>query len=601
MRYLSQEPFSSLPDPEVVICAFPVDLDGSESLEDPLAGDDCQDIEAAGTAEPESDFDPMVLEEHQDSEGDSEDVAHNPESFTTRVDRFDETGAVIGYTLITTSEWDSSTEFYDLNDNLVGTTYSDISGYSQSSAWQALLDESGTEIGRIHTSISSDGSWKGEWSETFDAAGNLLASRFSSSEGDWETMERTPPPELQIGPAPLSHAHQVYGAWADGSSYSRIELFDIYGNLVQSESHYGDGSSEKYAITPVFADDGTLQGYEGAWTWTDASGETSTSGWTDHFDTNLNPIKTSDYADNILHTKEEDPADDFFIDLENHPEYAYRDIPVMYAMQGQGSPIRTLDEARPRVLSLPADQSAYLPPADPEDFDSEGDYATEPWYAAEEEQEAYIAESVDSLVNLPSFEDLTGYPLAANQRSDFSPEAISPMALPGLPVPASTMLQTFISSADADVRLNQDQFSEITHAMLSGDADLSLRGNRLANVLIGNHGNNKISGGHAKDLLTGGIGGDFFIFRNQRRSRDTITDFDAAQDKLVLRGKDFAALFNGDGLRDGVIGKTLIFEESTSRLLFVPEGEGNSSKPTRLAVLPGLAAADFGSELFLFG
>jgi hypothetical protein len=89
---------------------------------------------------------------------------------------------------------------------------------------------------------------------------------------------------------PLSHALLVSGAWADGSAYQRTELFNINGNLVRSESVFADGSSELYSLTPIYGNDGGLEGYQGTWTWTNQQGETTSAEWIDRFDADLNPI-----------------------------------------------------------------------------------------------------------------------------------------------------------------------------------------------------------------------------------------------------------------------------------------------------------------------
>jgi hypothetical protein len=216
--------------------------------------------------------------------------AENASPRAVRINRTDGLGNQIGYSLTTETEWDSSIEIYDLNDNLISSSHSDIHGYSQNTTRKAHLNQHRTVIGIRHTSASSDDSFSDQWVEIYDTDGNLLSSTYSNSDGHWETIERVLPPDLLIGRVPLSHALLVSGAWADGSAYKHTELFNINGNLVRSESAFADGSSELYTLVPVYGNDGDLEGYQGTWTWSDQQGETTSAEWIDHFDADLNPV-----------------------------------------------------------------------------------------------------------------------------------------------------------------------------------------------------------------------------------------------------------------------------------------------------------------------
>jgi hypothetical protein len=162
-------------------------------------------------------------------------------------------------------------------------------------------------------------------------------------------------------------------------------------------------------------------------------------------------------------------------------------------------------------------------------------------------------------------------------------------------------IQPFITSEFHDLKLNAREYQNATHGKLLGGLDLALRGNKHRNVLAGNTGNNRIIGGRGKDLITGGNGADQFTFRNQRRSYDTITDFNAAEDTFLLKGRDFRNLFKSGELRKEAIGSSLILDQSTGYLLYSPTGDGANPRPIKLALLPGLEASDFSADLFLFG
>lgn len=477
-----------------------------------------------------------------------------------RIDRQDEEGSVIGYSLVTETEWDTTIESYDLDDNLISSSYTDTSGYSHTFSWEPMLDATGAVIGERYTSVSSDGSTSNRWAEIYDTEGNLLSSNYNSTDGDWETTTRTTPPVISIGPAPLSHALKTSGAWADGTTYERLDLYNVNGQLVRSESVYSDGSGELYTIEPIFSEDGIIEGYQGSWTWTDQNGEISSS--TESFDSELNPIFQPDLAyfkglERIGNGPEFFPvlyADPVYADSELQMAYAYRDDSEISSITAAGQP-KTSDSG-------------------PEITLAEGD------------SEIFITgeESIISDMAFYSFSEESGP--TSNAANNLATTAAT---------------QPFVTHSHADLRLNIHAHRDTTHAMLLGELDLILRGNKLNNVLIGNNGNNRMTGGRGKDLVTGGDGHDHFTFRHQRRSFDTITDFNADEDKFLLKGEEFHNLFTAKGLREDIIGSVLRFDEATSHLLFSAAGEGSNARPIKLALVRGLEAADFSADLFLLG
>ncbi|MBL0402782.1 calcium-binding protein [Microvirga aerilata] len=74
-------------------------------------------------------------------------------------------------------------------------------------------------------------------------------------------------------------------------------------------------------------------------------------------------------------------------------------------------------------------------------------------------------------------------------------------------------------------------------AVLNGNAfDNVLLGTSGKNTMNGGGGNDKIYGKGGKDVLTGGAGKDWFVFDTKlgKSSMDTVKDFKAGQDKIVL-------------------------------------------------------------------
>jgi hypothetical protein len=481
------------------------------------------------------------------------DFAGTAPAAAARIDRNDGSGSIIGYSLITETEWDKTVESFDLDDNLISSSYTDKSGYSYISSWEPVLDATGAATGERYTSVSSDGSTRNHWVEIYDTEGNLLSSAYSSSDGDWETTTRTASPKLSIGPAPLSHALKTSGAWADGTTYKRLELFDTNGNLVRSENVYSDGTSELYTIDPVFSEDGSIEGYQGSWTWADHNGEIFRS--TESFDAELNPIWQPDLASFKGLGHIEEGSHSFPVlheELESHMAYVCRDTPEMTILAEANQLASSYPEN-----TLAKDVSETVLDGDESTISAIAFYATPEGSASTSHQEKSLAKT------------------------------------------AST--QPFVTRDHADLKLNVHAHRDTRHGMLLGELDLLLRGNKLDNVLIGNDGNNTIAGGRGKDLITGGGGSDYFTFRNQRRSLDTITDFNADEDKFLLKGKEFRNLFTSKGLRLAILGSVLRFDEATGHLLFSAAGEGSSSRPIKLALVRGLEAADFSADLFLLG
>ncbi|RWF10382.1 MAG: calcium-binding protein, partial [Mesorhizobium sp.] len=85
---------------------------------------------------------------------------------------------------------------------------------------------------------------------------------------------------------------------------------------------------------------------------------------------------------------------------------------------------------------------------------------------------------------------------------------------------------------------------------LTGNTDIDGTGNSANNVLTGNGGANVLDGGAGNDTLTGGLGADTFRFSsalNASTNKDTITDFDVANDTIVLDHTIFTTL-GGPGI-----------------------------------------------------
>jgi len=82
-------------------------------------------------------------------------------------------------------------------------------------------------------------------------------------------------------------------------------------------------------------------------------------------------------------------------------------------------------------------------------------------------------------------------------------------------------------------------------AVLLGTGNVNASGGAINNLLVGNSGNNVLNGGAGNDTLTGGAGHDTFAFTTALHNTanvDTITDFNAADDTILLENAIFTAL-----------------------------------------------------------
>jgi Ca2+-binding RTX toxin-like protein len=147
--------------------------------------------------------------------------------------------------------------------------------------------------------------------------------------------------------------------------------------------------------------------------------------------------------------------------------------------------------------------------------------------------------------------------------------------------------------------------------MLDGGAgDDRLAGGSGSDTLIGGEGHDWLDGGAWKDVLTGGAGNDRFYFANAADAGDTITDFQAGHDKIVLSAEGFGIapnqhvafestdqlrLYAGNAAYTDSSGPTLLYDTTTGRLLFDHDGHG-AEKAQLVAVLtntPKITFDDF--------
>ena len=150
--------------------------------------------------------------------------------------------------------------------------------------------------------------------------------------------------------------------------------------------------------------------------------------------------------------------------------------------------------------------------------------------------------------------------------------------------------------------------SEIEHLATtskSGTLPINLKGNEFSQTIDGNAGNNFINGGGGKDVLTGNGGTDVFVFNSALKNSniDKITDFNVAQDKILLDHNVFtglqpgalptysalptSAFHVGKGAHDS--SDHIIYNSSTGALSFDADGAGGAPQIQFATVSPHLA------------
>ena len=147
---------------------------------------------------------------------------------------------------------------------------------------------------------------------------------------------------------------------------------------------------------------------------------------------------------------------------------------------------------------------------------------------------------------------------------------------------------------------------EVEDLLLAGTGNISGIGNALANAITGNSGNNMIAGGLGRDILAGGSGADSFVFdfKAGKANADTILDFKAGVDHLVLDDGVFRKMHDGGVLKAKFLafGKAddgndyLVYREGSGKLFYDRDGDGDKAAKL-VAILKGAPDLDGGDIL----
>jgi Ca2+-binding RTX toxin-like protein len=129
--------------------------------------------------------------------------------------------------------------------------------------------------------------------------------------------------------------------------------------------------------------------------------------------------------------------------------------------------------------------------------------------------------------------------------------------------------------------------ANVENLTLAGTANIAATGNTLSNTIVGNAGNNLIAGKGGRDKLTGGGGADSFLFDTVPglANYDTVADFNAAADRIVLDRSIFSALATGllsaDAFTKGSVAADaedrIIFNTGNRNLYYDRDGTGGAA------------------------
>ena len=132
----------------------------------------------------------------------------------------------------------------------------------------------------------------------------------------------------------------------------------------------------------------------------------------------------------------------------------------------------------------------------------------------------------------------------------------------------------------------------------TGDGDDTILGEGGADTVFAGAGADRITGGLGYDTLTGGTGADTFIFTQLKERGDTITDFTATEDQIVLSALAFgygaAAAGQQVAAEDCVIGAAqdgsdhFVYNEATKTLYFDVDGNGRAKAVALVTFTEGM-------------
>jgi Ca2+-binding RTX toxin-like protein len=163
-------------------------------------------------------------------------------------------------------------------------------------------------------------------------------------------------------------------------------------------------------------------------------------------------------------------------------------------------------------------------------------------------------------------------------------------------------IDTVLASASYTLTAGADVETLATADDAGTDA-IDLTGNANGNNVRGNAGNNAVNGGDGRDTLTGLGGQDSFLFDTPLDAAvnlDVITDFDVADDTILLENTVFGAFAAGGLAAERFVVGTaaldasdnIIYDAVTGRLFYDSDGTGAAAAIQFAEVTAGLALTE---------
>lgn len=152
--------------------------------------------------------------------------------------------------------------------------------------------------------------------------------------------------------------------------------------------------------------------------------------------------------------------------------------------------------------------------------------------------------------------------------------------------------------------INYTLVANVEQLTLTGSANRNGTGNGGSNIIVGNAGNNTLTGDLGLDTLTGNAGLDRFAFATTALGRDTITDFNTADDLIQVSAAGFGGGLAAGGavvLRSGATpavsggGGQFLYDTDNGNLSYDADGNGAGLAVlfATLSNLAAISAADF--------
>ncbi|MBW4614810.1 MAG: DUF4347 domain-containing protein [Desmonostoc vinosum HA7617-LM4] len=153
-----------------------------------------------------------------------------------------------------------------------------------------------------------------------------------------------------------------------------------------------------------------------------------------------------------------------------------------------------------------------------------------------------------------------------------------------------TVILSLGSSSSYDIDTSK---TSATLTIADNDFNGSKKGTSSRDILTGTNKNDIITGFQGADILTGGGGNDWFFYTSLRDARDTITDFVAGKDQIVLRQLFQSLSVSNANYSNAISGGYLSFGTagSNTTVLIDPDGSGGRSRPTPLVTVQGVNQA----------